>query len=29
MQTEAELDVKALFDRPADKLLEIKAETLA
>ena len=28
MQTEAELDVKALFDRPADKLLEIKAETL-
>ena len=29
MQTEAELDVKALFDRPADKLLQIKAETLA
>ena len=29
MQTEAELDVKALFDRSADKLLEIKAETLA
>ena len=29
MQTEAELDVKALFDRPADKLLKIKAETLA
>ena len=29
MQTEAELDVKALVDRPADKLLEIKAKTLA
>ena len=29
MQTEAELDVKALVDRPAQKLLEIKAETLA
>ena len=29
MQTEKELDVKALVDIPADKLSEIKAETLA
>ena len=29
METEGELDVKALVDRPADKLSEIKAETLA
>ena len=29
METQGELDVKALVDRPADKLLEIKAETLA
>ena len=29
MQTEAELDVKALLGRPADKLSEIKTETLA
>ena len=29
MQTDEELDVKALLDIPADKLSEIKAETLA
>ena len=29
METEAELDVKALVDIPADKLAEIKTETLA
>ena len=29
MHTEAELDVKALGERPANKLLELKAETLA
>ena len=29
MQTDGELDVKALLDIPADKLSEIKAETLA
>ena len=29
METEEELDVKALLDRPADKLSEIKTETLA
>ena len=29
MATLAELDVKALVDRPADKLSEIKAKTLA
>ena len=29
METEAELDGKALVDRPADKLLEIKVETVA
>ena len=29
MQTEKELHVKALVDRPADKLSDIKAETLA
>ena len=28
MRTEVELDVKALVDRPADKLSEIKTETL-
>ena len=28
MQTEGELHVKALVDRPADKLTEIKVETL-
>ena len=29
MQTDKELDVKGLLDIPADKLSEIKAETLA
>ena len=29
MQTDEELDVKALLDIPAEKLSEIKAETLA
>ena len=29
METEGELDVKALLDRPADKVSEIKAETVA
>ena len=29
MQTDEELDVKALLDIPADKLSEIKAATLA
>ena len=29
MKTEAKLDVKALVDIPADKLSEIKTETLA
>ena len=29
MRTERELDVKALLDRPAQKLSEIKTETLA
>ena len=29
MQTDGELDVKVLLDIPADKLSEIKAETLA
>ena len=29
MRTEVELDVKTLVDRPADKLSEIKTETLA
>ena len=29
METERELDVKGLVDRPANKLAEIKTETLA